>query len=140
MTIDGKVVLVRHRRGVHTYHLLPGGGVDAGETLVRALVREVAEETGLRCRVGRPLLVNDTIAPDGTRHVINITFTADVVGGHITGDSADARIEAVDLVAPDDLPGLDLRPPIARSLREALDDPEGFQAVYSGVLFAPEPL
>src|SRR6201999_1011168 len=45
---DGKVLIVRRARpparGVFT---LPGGGVEVGENLVEAVVREVVEETGL---------------------------------------------------------------------------------------------
>src|SRR5580658_10438409 len=45
---DGKVLIVRRARppaaGVYT---LPGGGVEAGETLVEAVRREVREETAL---------------------------------------------------------------------------------------------
>ena len=39
--VDGRLVLVRHRRDGRTYHLLPGGGVEAGETLPAAVSREV---------------------------------------------------------------------------------------------------
>ena len=39
MLLDGKVVTVRHRAGNATYHLLPGGGVEYGETLADALLR-----------------------------------------------------------------------------------------------------
>ena len=46
---DGKVLVVRRARkpalGVYT---LPGGGVEVGETLTQAVVREVREETAAR--------------------------------------------------------------------------------------------
>lgn len=120
MRRDGRVVTVRHRAGDAVYHLLPGGGVDWGETLEDALVREVLEETGLEVALGELLFVNDTIDPRGTRHVVNLTFAANVTGGAITDSSADHRVEAVDLVNPDDLAALDLRPPIASALLKAL--------------------
>jgi 8-oxo-dGTP diphosphatase len=136
MVLDGKVVLVRHRAGDAVYHLLPGGGVSWGETLQDALLREIAEETGLAARIGRLLYVNDTIDPNGRRHVVNITFEATVVGGAITTCPADPRVEAVDLVLPHKLTALDLRPPMAAALIDSLasDVPD---SRYLGSLFAP---
>lgn len=114
--LDGRVVVVRHRNRDSAYHLLPGGGVDYRETLEHAVVREVREETGLAVEVGPLIFVNDTIDPTGTRHVVNMTFAASVVGGHVTDSPDDRRIEAVDLVRPESLVGLDLRPPMADAL------------------------
>jgi 8-oxo-dGTP diphosphatase len=135
MVLDGKIVLVRHRAGEAVYHLLPGGGVAWGETLQDAVLREIAEETGLVARIGRLLFVNDTIDPNGRRHVINITFEATIVGGEVTTRPADSRVEAVDLMLPQELAALDLRPPMARALGDALVGkiPE---SRYLGSLFA----
>lgn len=134
VVLGGKVVLVRHRAGSSTYHLLPGGGLRYRETLAEAVVREVREETGLAVRVGRPLFINDTIDPRGSRHLVNITFFAEVTGGEITDAPQDDRVEAVELVDPSTLASLDLRPPFADAIAAFLRG-ESPQTSYLGSLF-----
>ncbi|MDA3936780.1 MAG: NUDIX hydrolase, partial [Actinomycetota bacterium] len=107
IVMNGRLVLVRHRKGELVYHLLPGGGVSYGETLQEALLREVLEETGLVVTIGRPIIINDTISPAGDRHLVNITFAATITGGAITDSPQDDRIEAVDLVDPGVIGDLD---------------------------------
>jgi 8-oxo-dGTP diphosphatase len=132
---EGRIVLVRHRRGAKTYHLLPGGGVERDETLDKALVREALEETGLDVRVVKPLFISDTLAPAGGLHVVNITFLAEITGGEITTHPRDARVEGVDLIDPEELSGIDLRPPMAGPIAEAVRNgfPDG--AIYLGSLW-----
>jgi len=43
---EGRLLVIRKADGGDTFYTLPGGGQKPGETLVDALRREVAEETG----------------------------------------------------------------------------------------------
>ncbi len=106
------VLLVRHRKGSQTYWLLPGGGVDFGETAPEAARREAAEETGLEVEVGDLALASETIAPDGSRHVLHLVFMASLRGGSLKVGSEE-RLAEVRFVPLADLPGLDFHPPMA---------------------------
>lgn len=57
---------------------LPGGGVEPGQSLPRNLMREVAEETGLRIVVGPPILVNEFHDPRGDFHQVEIVFRGSI--------------------------------------------------------------
>lgn len=50
---EQSVLLVRQAVGLRLW-TLPGGKVNRGESLVKALKREVYEETGLRVHIGSP--------------------------------------------------------------------------------------
>lgn len=132
--IDDKILLVRHRKEGRDYHLLPGGGVEPGETIGGTLTREVAEETGLQCRISRPLFISDSIDPRGGRHVVNLVFLAERTGGEIR-TPADERVVAAELHEPEALLGIDLRPPIGDHVLAAISSGFSDHARYLGPLW-----
>lgn len=54
---EGKLLVMHRRRGGREYAVLPGGGIEEGESVQDAVLRELREETGLRGRVGALLPV-----------------------------------------------------------------------------------
>ncbi|MAL95963.1 MAG: 8-oxo-dGTP diphosphatase MutT [Haliea sp.] len=56
---DGRVLISRRADAVHQGGLweFPGGKVETGESVEQALVREFAEELGVRVKATRPLLL-----------------------------------------------------------------------------------
>jgi ADP-ribose pyrophosphatase YjhB (NUDIX family) len=78
---DGRLLLVQraHEPGRGLWSI-PGGRVEPGETSHEAVVREVAEETGLEVVVTGLAGVVERPAPDGARYVIE-DHTARLVPG-----------------------------------------------------------
>jgi 8-oxo-dGTP diphosphatase len=88
----GGIVLVR-RKYPPLGWALPGGFVDAGETLEEAAEREALEETGLAVRLVRQFHTYSDPARDPRRHTISTVFLADADGAPRGGDdAAEARI------------------------------------------------
>lgn len=89
----GRLLLIQRRNepGAGLWSL-PGGRVKPGETGEQAMVREVAEETGLRVLAGRLLGEVERPGPAGTVFVIG-DYLAVVTGGTLAAgdDAADAR-------------------------------------------------
>ena len=68
VVIDAGRVVVVHRPH-HGDWSLPKGKVEPGETWLEAAVREVAEETGLRCRLGGELPPSEYLVGDLPKRV-----------------------------------------------------------------------
>jgi 8-oxo-dGTP diphosphatase len=50
---EDTIALIERQRSGRCYYIFPGGGVEPGETLEEAAVREAAEELGLVVTIGR---------------------------------------------------------------------------------------
>lgn len=116
---EDSLVLVRHEKDGRTYWLLPGGGVEGGETMEAALRRELAEECGLRgLPTCAPIALAESIAPprDGSRrHVIHVIYAIALPDAPLL-PSSDPAVRDIRIVGRAELAELDLRPPIARFL------------------------
>ncbi len=75
----GCILLVEQHVSAVRGWSLPGGTLEAGETLETCIVREMEEETGLRVAVDKLLYICDRIGEG--RHVVHITFAVRQVGG-----------------------------------------------------------
>jgi 8-oxo-dGTP diphosphatase len=135
----GRILLCRHEKPGKEYWLLPGGGVNSGESLVDALHRELAEEIGIdeELPVEGPVAVVDSIAPVRSfapKHIVHIIFAGDLGGRSLEAvTSQDAAVRGHRLFGVDDLEVVVLHPPIQRFLRRWQP---GDPVVYLGALWA----
>jgi 8-oxo-dGTP diphosphatase len=137
---QNRVLLCRQEKPGKEYWLLPGGGVDGGETLHDALLRELGEELGLWDQLvfEGPIAVAESIAPAwtaGERHVVHIVFGADLSDRSLEDvESHDAAVRGLRLFSLDELGEIVLHPPMKRFVeRWQPGDP----SVYLGSLWIP---
>ena len=116
---DGEVLLSRLAPSISEEELwtLPGGGIDFGEHPDDAVVREVHEETGLDCRLGRPLWIGsahrvvDREDDPTDMHSVRIVYDAWVAADapeprvvEVDGSTVDARWLPIDGVESGTIP------------------------------------
>jgi ADP-ribose pyrophosphatase YjhB (NUDIX family) len=138
----GRILLARHEKAGGPVWLLPGGGVRAGESLLRALERELWEETGLfpdglDVPLEGPVAIVDSISPEGPtsrKHVVHVIFAADVSGTLEDVVSRDDAVRGHRTFLLRELDSVQLHPPITRFLQRWQP---GDPAVYLGEMWVP---
>jgi len=137
---EDRILLCRHEKPGKEYWLLPGGGVNSGESLVDALRRELLEEIGIgdELPLEGPVAIADSIAPErsfAAKHVVHIVFSGDLSGRSLDRvTSQDAAVRGHRLFSLNELEDVVLHPPIQRFLRRWQP---GDPVVYLGALWAP---
>jgi ADP-ribose pyrophosphatase YjhB (NUDIX family) len=105
---DGRVLIVRRGRPpAHGLYTLPGGGVELGETLQQAVIREVREETGLAIAPLSLVGFREAIGRDAAgrveRHFVILPFAARWIGGEL---ALNEELAEADWRKPAELAGL----------------------------------
>ena len=135
---QGRILLCRHDKGGKPVWLLPGGGVNSGESLAEALGRELREEVGVEPPFFEgPVALVDSIAPDRTiraKHVVHVIFAGQLEGSLESVASQDAAVSGHRLFAVEELDAVVLHPPIARFLQRWRP---GDPAAYLGRMWVP---
>ena len=105
---DRKVLVVRRARepALHLY-TLPGGVVEAGESLTEAVMREVREETALTIEPAGLAGYREVVARDGKdkveRHFVILSFAARWLAGEV---KLNEELDDARWLAPNELAGL----------------------------------
>ena len=110
----------------NNYWALPGGGMDLGESIADAAIREVAEETGLRVEItGLVGIYTDPghvmAYDDGeVRQEFSVCFHARPQGGELREDGTETK--AAKWVDTSELNGLSIHPSMRARIDDALEN------------------
>jgi ADP-ribose pyrophosphatase YjhB (NUDIX family) len=122
----GRILMIR--RTDNDKYSIPGGGLEAGETVTAAVIREVREETGIDVEVSGLVGIfsnpDHVIAYDDgeVRQEFSICFRADPIGGDLCTSSESKEVL---WIAPQDIPSLDVHPSIALRIERGLEQTDG---------------
>jgi 8-oxo-dGTP diphosphatase len=120
---DGRILIVRRARPpAHGLYTLPGGGVELGETLEEAVIREVREETALEVRPVALAGYRQAIARDTEgkveRHFVILPFAARWISGEV---SLNEELAEAHWLLPDGLAGLTTTEGLAQIVASAAE-------------------
>ncbi|HSW81182.1 MAG TPA: NUDIX hydrolase [Candidatus Saccharimonas sp.] len=121
---EGKLLLVKKPDGVGPYagtYLTPGGGVNTGEAVDKAALRELYEETGVTIKNLTRVFFDDDVTENWqgipTQYIM-LMYTADYVSGNLQPtEGDDDNLAVIKWFAKDELHSITLSPPLVKLLK-----------------------
>ena len=135
ITIQGdEILLIEHTKKDKKYWLVPGGGVDWGESTEQALIREYKEETNLDIEVKDFFFFFEAISPDKNKHVINLYFLVIVKNDSEPMKIGDeSNLSDLRYVSKEEIKDIKLYPNIKEQLLKILNNEQ--MSSYLGLLW-----
>jgi len=122
---DGKLLTLVYRYPEGLLHAIPGGGMEQGETLAAAIVREYREELGVEVALGSLRYVGDMMASPFVGQTVHVVFDAALTTGEPRINARHTKADGVDWLPLDRLDEALLYPAINQAI---LDDRGAAQA------------
>lgn len=108
---DEKVLLVSSKYNDEEFYLFPGGGMEFGETVEEAAIRETFEETGVKVKIKDLFHVSEYIySEDWNKRSISMFFIAEVVEILKPTTDDEGKIKEVKWIKLSELDNYDIRP------------------------------
>jgi len=90
-----KILMVKNNRRDSSYWSIPGGAVEANETLEQAVKRETKEETGYEIEPAGIYSVREVFFTGSDHHALIFTFLARITGGGMEVADPDGDVTEV---------------------------------------------
>jgi 8-oxo-dGTP diphosphatase len=118
---NDKVLLMRYHYGNTDVFNLPGGNVDAGETLAQTVVRELLEELGIDIEVEQMLLTGEVILPEQKNDVLHCVFRATISNGEPLLNPKETSALALVWQPIDALGEIEMYPNVGKELQNLIE-------------------
>lgn len=129
---EGKVLLVRSKYKKEEFYLFPGGGMEFGETIEKAAIRETLEETGVKVNIKDLFHVNEYIYPeDWNKRSISMFFLAEVTEISDPTTDDEGKIKEVVWIKLSNLDKYDVRPKRVKEMIKSFADLKNPSELYS---------